>query len=177
MRSNPSNRFTAYSGTRTESLSSSARISICERGEELAYIVATPPEGACDGVSDGTRDACDAPFEDVDVMDNGGVDGRVEIITSSVSSLNGSKRDEGVDNCDKDKFPSALEGPIFLTSEEGLDGPLATRGLLERLGGTDGSAPIDIGRAFCVVNLRAALVDGRSRRGEMSLMVIRREKV
>lgn len=36
MRSNPSNRFTAYSGTRTESLSSSARISVCERGEELA---------------------------------------------------------------------------------------------------------------------------------------------
>jgi hypothetical protein len=86
-------------------------------------------------------------------MDNGGVDGRVEVITSSVSSLNESRRDEGVDNCDKDDLFSALEGPIFLTSEEGLDGPLATRGLLECLGGTEGSSPIDFGRAFCVVNL------------------------
>lgn len=110
-------------------------------------------------------------------MDNGGVDGRVEVITSSVNSLNGSKRDEGVDDCDKDEFLSALERPIFLTSEEGLDGPLATRGLLERIGGTHGSPPIDFGREFSVVNLRVTLVDGRSRRGEMSLMVIRREKV
>lgn len=110
-------------------------------------------------------------------MDNGGVDGRVEVITSSVSSLNGSKRDEGADDCDKDDFLSALEGPIFLTSEEGLDGPLATRDLLECLGRTDASSPIDFGRVFCAVNLRVTVVDERSRRGEMSLMVIRREKV
>lgn len=110
-------------------------------------------------------------------MDNGGVDGRVEVITSSVSSLSESKRDEGVDDRDKYELFSVLEGPIFLTSEEGLVGPLVTRDLLECLGRRDGSSSIDFGRAFCVVNLRVTLVDGRSRRGETSLMVIRREKV
>jgi hypothetical protein len=64
-------------------------------------VATPPPEGASGDGCDGTRDARDAPFEDVDVMDSGGVGGRVGV-TSSVWSLHGSKRDEGVGDCVKD---------------------------------------------------------------------------
>jgi hypothetical protein len=92
--------------------------------------VATPPPDGASGACDGARGAYDASFEDVDVMDNGGVDGRVDV-TSSEWSLHSSKRDEGVGDCVKD----AEEKRVVLNSEEG---PLARRGLLERLVGTAG---------------------------------------
>lgn len=72
----------------------------------------------------------DVDVMDVDVMDNGGVDGRVDV-TSSELSLHSSKRDEGVGDCVKD----AEEKRVVLNSEEG---PLARRGLLESLVGTAG---------------------------------------
>jgi len=65
-------------------------------------MVATPPsDGASGNDCDGARGTCDTPFEDVDAMDNGGVDGRMDV-TSSVWSLHGSKRDEEVGDCGED---------------------------------------------------------------------------